>query len=190
MKKYVGFFLQGLLVLAPLGVTVYIFYQIVSNIGHFLQRIDFLFNPIIDPILVVTLAIIIITVVGYFGSSVLFKIIFNVFEHALERAPFVKIIYSSIKDFLSAFVGSKRKFNKPVLVMINKENNIRQMGFITQSDLKDLGIAENMVAVYMPSSYSISGLTLIVPASSVEALDIPAGDAMKFIISGGVSDID
>ncbi|MFI5149677.1 MAG: DUF502 domain-containing protein [Bacteroidia bacterium] len=190
MKKYIGFFLQGLLVLSPLGITVYIFYRILSFIGHFLQQFDFLFNPFIDPVLVLILAFLVITAVGYFGSNVLFRVMFSAFEHALERAPFIKIIYSSTKDFFSAFVGSKRKFNKPVLVTINKENDIRQIGFITQKDLKELGIADTMVAVYMPHSYAISGVTLIVPVSSIQELTIPASDAMKFIVSGGVSDLD
>jgi uncharacterized membrane protein len=190
MKKYFGYFLQGLVVLAPLGVTIYIFYLIISSIGRFLRHIDFLFNPILDPIIVVSLSIILITAAGFLGSSFLFKVIFNALEHAIERAPFVKIIYSSIKDFLSAFVGSKRKFNKPVLVTINKENDIRQLGFITQTDLKELGISLHMVAVYLPHSYAISGVTLLVPASSVQSLDIPASDVMKFIVSGGVSDMD
>jgi uncharacterized membrane protein len=190
MKKYLGYFLQGLVVLAPLGVTVYIFYLIFASIGRFLHHIDFLFNPIVDPIIVVTLSVVLITAAGFLGSSFLFRVVFNALESAMERTPFVKIIYSSIKDFLSAFVGSKRKFNKPVLVLINKENDIRQLGFITQRDLTELGISMNMVAVYLPHSYAISGVTLIVPAVSVQPLDIPAADVMKFIVSGGVSDID
>jgi len=190
MKRYLGYFLQGLLVLSPLGVTVYIFYRVLLAIGHFLQPVDFLFNPVIDSILVVVLVFIVISAVGFFGSSFLFRLIFNAFEQAMERAPVIKIIYSSIKDFLAAFVGSKRKFNKPVLVTINRENNIRQIGFITQDDLKEFGISAAMVAVYMPSSYSISGTTLIVPKENIQELNIPAADAMKFIVSGGVSDID
>jgi len=189
MKKYVGFFLQGLVVLAPLGVTIYIFYLIISSVGHFLPS-NFLINPYVDPIIAIVIGFLLIMAVGYVASSFLFRAVYNAFEHALERAPFVKIIYSSIKDFLSAFVGSKRKFNKPVLVMLNKENDIRQLGFITQDNLKDLGIEGNSVAVYLPSSYSIAGQTLIVPATSIQLLDIPASDVMKFIVSGGVSVID
>jgi uncharacterized membrane protein len=190
MKKYVGYFMQGLVVLAPLGVTVYVFYLLFSAIWRFLTRIDFLFNPYVDPFIVIFLGLFLITGVGFLGSNFLFKVIFNAFEHALERAPFIKIIYSSIKDFLGAFVGSKRKFDKPVIVTINRENNISQMGFITQHDLKELGITGNRVAVYLPHSYAISGITLIVPAESVQPLSLPAADVMKFIVSGGVSDID
>ncbi len=190
MKKYIGYFIQGLVVLAPLGFTIYIFYLLIASIGRFLGHFNFLFNSIVDPIIVVTLSVIVITTAGFLGSSFLFKVIFNALEHAIERAPFVKIIYSSIKDFLSAFVGSKRKFNKPVLVLINKENDISQLGFITQTDLKEMGVSRNRVAVYLPHSYAISGVTLLVPASSVQPLDIPAADVMKFIVSGGVSDMD
>lgn len=190
MKKFLSYFMQGLVVLAPLGLTVYVFYLLFSAIWRFLSRIDFLFNPYLDPFIVVTFGVLLIAAVGFLGSNFLFKVIFNAFEHTMERAPVIKIIYSSIKDFLSAFVGSKKKFTKPVLVVINRENNISQMGFITQDNLKELGIPGNQVAVYLPHSYAISGVTLIVPAENILALDIPAAELMKFIVSGGVSHLE
>jgi uncharacterized membrane protein len=98
----------------------------------------------------------------------------------------IKLIYSSIKDLIGAFVGDKRKFNKPVLVTINKENNLHQIGFVTQEDLADLGL-DDMVAVYFPHSYAFSGNHFLVSRSSVKPLNISGPAAMKFIVSGGVS---
>jgi uncharacterized membrane protein len=75
----------------------------------------------------------------------------------INRIPFVKLIYSSIKDLIGAFVGDKRKFDKPVLVTINKENTLHQIGFVTQArSFRALGL-KDMVAVYFPHSYAFSG---------------------------------
>jgi uncharacterized membrane protein len=104
----------------------------------------------------------------------------------MNRIPLVKLIYSAVKDLLGAFVGDKKKFNKPVLVRINKDNNLYQIGFITQSDLSDLGL-DDMVVVYFPHSYAFSGYHYFVPKESIKQLNIPGPTAMKFIVSGGVS---
>ena len=77
-----------------------------------------------------------------------------------------------------------------MLVLIDKANDIRQMGFITQTDLSEIGLREDKVAVYMPMSYAFSGKLLIVPKEYITPLDISSTDAMKFIVSGGVTDID
>jgi uncharacterized membrane protein len=98
----------------------------------------------------------------------------------------VKLIYSSIKDILAAFVGDKKTFNKPVLVTINKENQLYRIGFITQNDLSDLGLKE-MVVVYFPQSYAVAGDHYVVPKESIKPLNVPGPVAMKFIVSGGVS---
>jgi uncharacterized membrane protein len=104
----------------------------------------------------------------------------------MNKIPLVKLIYSAVKDLLGAFVGDKKKFNKPVLVRINKDNSLHQLGFITQSDLSELGL-NNMVVVYFPHSYAFSGFHYFVPKENITPLDISGPVAMKFIVSGGVS---
>jgi uncharacterized membrane protein len=112
------------------------------------------------------------------------------FDNFLEHTPLVKTLYSSTKDFLSAFVGSKKRFNQPVLITINKENNIQQLGFVTQEDLSELKIASGRIAVYVPLSYSLSGNLLIVPVDHITKVDASSTEVMKFIVSGGVTDIE
>jgi uncharacterized membrane protein len=103
--------------------------------------------------------------------------------------PFIRHIYSPIKDFTNAFMGNKRRFNKPVLVLTNPDANIEEVGFVTNEDLTHLNIHDK-VAVYLPMSYSLSGRLVIVPSKQVKPLDADAAEAMKFIVSGGVSDAD
>jgi uncharacterized membrane protein len=105
----------------------------------------------------------------------------------LAKAPLIGIIYSSLKDLMSAFVGNKKKFTEPVLVKMNRESEVEQIGFITQKDLKIIGLDDKKMAVYMPFPYSFMGNLYIVPSDNITKLDISPTQAMKFIVSGGVS---
>jgi uncharacterized membrane protein len=159
-------------------------------VGSFFSHFGLIVNPVIDPFIVMGSALVLIFLMGLLGSSIILRPLFSILDHALEHTPVVKTIYSSIKDFLSAFVGSKKRFNKPVLITINKENNIQQLGFITQEDLSELKISKGTMAVYIPLSYSFSGNLLIVPVDHITLVDASSAEVMKFIISGGVTDID
>ena len=182
MRKFLGkiarYFFNGTLFIVPLVATAY--FVFVS-----FQWLDSRLNL---PYPGVGFAIIlsVITVFGYFTSNFAFKAFSNWFDHVVNRIPLVKLIYSSVKDLLAAFVGEKRKFNKPVLVTINKENNLHRVGFITQSDLSELGLPD-MVVVYFPQSYAFAGDHFVVPKESVKPLNVSGPVAMKFIVSGGIS---
>ncbi|HET6993064.1 MAG TPA: DUF502 domain-containing protein, partial [Bacteroidia bacterium] len=78
----------------------------------------------------------------------------------------------------------------PVLVLTNQPAGIREIGFVTDEDLSQLSLSKDFVAVYFPMSYAISGRLMIVPKANIEVLNVPASEAMKFIVSGGVSDVD
>jgi uncharacterized membrane protein len=190
MKKIFLYFIQGIIITVPVAITAYVLYKTVSLVGSFLSHFGLIVNPVVDPFIVMGSALVLIFLMGLLGSSIILRPLFTLFDHAMERTPVVKTIYSSIKDLLSAFVGSKKRFNKPVLITINKENNIQQLGFITQEDLTDLKLAKGTMAVYVPLSYSFSGNLLIVPADHITLVDASSAEVMKFIVSGGVTDID
>lgn len=190
MKKSLIYFVQGLIITVPVAITGYVLYKMVALIGSFVSLFGTIVSPFIDPFIVIIIALLLIFLMGLLGSSIILRPLFSLFDHALEHTPVVKTIYTSIKDLLSAFVGSKKRFNKPVLVTINKENNIQQLGFITQEDLSELKIAKGTMAVYVPLSYSFSGNLLIVPVDHITSVDASSHEVMKFIVSGGVSDID
>ena len=90
---------------------------------------------------------------------------------------------------MNAFMGNKKKFTKPVLVLTNPQANIQEVGFITQDDLTDWGISDK-IAVYLPMSYSFSGRLVIIPKTQITILNIEGSEAMKFIVSGGVTEMD
>ena len=190
MKNLLRYFVQGLLIIVPIGISVYILVFIFLKIGSLFNYFGVTVNPYVDPIIGAAAVLTFILITGMLGSTILVRPLLLVLDRVAEKTPLFKTVYSSLKDLMSAFVGNKKKFSQPVMVTVNKENNIQQLGFITQTDLKELGVKEGKIAVYIPMSYSFSGNLIIVPKESVQALDASPSETLKFIVSGGISHID
>lgn len=95
-----------------------------------------------------------------------------------------------MKDLMNAFVGKKNQFKQPVLVKLNDDIELERIGFVTKESLIELGISEDKIAVYVPFSYAISGQVFIVPKKNVTKIKGNSADVMKFIVSGGVTNIE
>ena len=185
-KRTFDYFLQGLLYIAPLGATVYVIIVVFKFVNGMAQEyIDRILTFHIPGIGIVIMFGF-ISLVGYFGGQLFSKPFKVVIEKLLSKAPILQVVYTSIRDFLSAFVGKEKKFTQPVLVKVNKSAELEKIGFLTASDLSDINIKDK-VAVYFPHSYAFSGELFIVPSELVTPLDIPPAEAMKFIVSGGIS---
>jgi len=189
MNKVLTYFLQGLVLSIPFGITVILFVKLFQFFEGVFSFVGLTGYPIIDTVISIISVLLIITIIGILASSFIFKKLFAYFEEKLEHAPFIRHIYSPIKDFMNAFMGNKKKFTKPVLVLTNPQANIEEIGFITQDDLSEWGI-KGKFAVYLPYSYSFSGRLVIVPKEQITPLNTEGSDAMKFIVSGGVTDVD
>lgn len=188
MKKIFNYFLQGLIYIAPIGITVYIIYLVFKFTDDLLDDSLIKFLKVDIPGVGIIAIVIILILVGIIGQSIIARPIKLLFNKLLDKAPLLKVIYSAFKDLLSAFVGKEKKFNKPVLVLVNPVTNLEKLGFLTQEDLGILSEKEK-VAVYFPHSYNFSGELFIVPSNQVKPLDINPAAVMKFIVSGGISDI-
>lgn len=189
MKKIPAFFIQGLLVFTPFIFTVYIFFTAFT-------LVDDPANEVIHAIfgrhykgLGFLLILGLITFIGFLSSTILFRGIFLWVESLLLKNSLIRMIYTSMKDLSNAFMGEKKKFNTPVLVSMNKETGIYKLGFITQESM-ELIAEKNLVAVYMPISYSIAGDLFMVERDLIKPVKISSAEAMKFIVSGGVTHID
>ncbi len=183
MKQLIKYFLQGLLYIAPIGVTVYVLYFVLIELNNFSEKLFSIFIPGLGLAILLSLII----VIGYVGTKIISQPITNWFNRQMNKAPLVKIIYFSVKDLLSAFVGKEKKFKNPVLVKVNKSSNLEKIGFITQTDLSSLGISDKKVTVYFPHSYAFSGELFIVPIEDITPLEVNSSEIIKFIISGGIS---
>ncbi len=199
LKKILRYFFQGLIVLAPIGITIWVVFGlfvfvdgILPNIIHLiapgLLEKDAVGNPIRVPGLGFVVVIGLVFFVGWISSLFVVGRFVSFFDHILEKTPGIKFIYSSVKDFLEAFAGNKRKFDRPVLVNVDS-TDVWRIGFITQKDAHEFGLPDH-VTVYVPHSYAISGITYIVPKERIKHLpNISPSDAMKYTISGGVTDV-
>jgi uncharacterized membrane protein len=190
MKNFIRYFIQGLIVVVPVAITGLVLYKVFDWVYTLFAKFDVIVHPYADPFIVLIAVVLIVFMIGVFASNVITKLFLEESSRLLEKIPVIKHIYSPLKDFTSAFIGNKKRFNNPVLVTTDPGAGIRQIGFITDDDLTELGISREFVAVYVPMSYAISGRLLIVPRSGITQLNVPASEAMKFIVSGGVSEVD
>ena len=190
LKALVNYFVKGLLVVVPIGLTIYFVVWAVKALDASLNLSDLLWTdksgePHYIPGLGLLSVIILIMLAGLFVTSFITQPIYKWMERWLKRFPVFSFIYGSIKDFTEAFVGDEKKFDKPVLIEMN-DTGVKKVGFLTQKDLKKIGLPGE-VAVYVPFSYSFAGQLYVVPAEKIKPLKIKASEAMKFAVSGGVS---
>ena len=189
MKKLFTYFIQGLVLISPIGLTVYIVFRIFMVTDGLLSV--FLADQlgVKIPGLGILIIFVFLVILGMVGETILARPIKNLINRIMEKTPFLKLIYSAINDLFSAFIGKERKFHRPVMAMLNKENNLWKIGFITRDTPIKLDDNE-IVAVYFPFSYAFTGEIFFLPASSIRPLEMAPTDAMKFIVSGGVSGAD
>lgn len=193
LSRILRYFFQGLLILAPIGITAFTLYWGFTTIDNLLPRdivpADSPLNFLRYKGVGFAIVLIFIVFVGYISSSFIVSRLLDFFDHMLERTPFIKYIYSSVKDVFDAFVGEKKKFDHPVLVNIYGED-VWEMGFVTQPSVTNLGLSEEYIAVYVPHAYAITGKVFMVRKTKVKELtNVSAGEAMKFSVSGGVTNI-
>jgi len=170
-KRIFKYFLEGLILIAPISITIYALYkifEILDGILHF--KI---------PGLGLLVILVVITLIGIIGSTIIAKPILAYYNRLLEKIPIIKIVYTSIKDLMSAFVGQKKKFTEAVLVKISSDSTLEKLGFITQKDLTSLGIEKGKVAVYFPHSYNFSGNLVIVSIENIKPISGSPTDIMK-----------
>ena len=178
MKRLSQYFLRGLLFLVPLVVTISVIYWVFIKIDGILNL------PV--PGLGFIVTIVFVTLVGFGASNFLTRNIVHLVDKIFARLPLVKMIYTAIKDLVNAFVGDKKSFNRPVQVVIDRESNLRVIGFATRDSLDSIGIKDS-VAVYLPQSYNFAGNLIIVDREQIIPVSADPGEVMKLIVSGGVS---
>jgi uncharacterized membrane protein len=181
--------LQGLLFIAPLAITIYIVYQLFNIIDGILKELLIKWFDIYIPGLGILIIILLLILIGFLGKTILGRPLKAFINKLQKRVPLLKLIYSAFNDLFSAFVGKERKFNRPVLVLVNTISNLEKLGFLTEEDLTRLG-EKDKVAVYFPHSYNFSGELFIVPRENVRPVDISPSDVMKFIVTAGVAGWD
>jgi uncharacterized membrane protein len=176
-------FMQGIVILGPIGITAYAIYFVFNSLDSLFPAAAELPRGVGFVIVVL-----VIVFVGYIGTRFFFgRWIVDGFSYLLEQTPGIKHIYSSVKDVMDSFVGDKKKFNHPVWVRTQMHPEIWRIGFLTQDQLQAVGLPD-MVSVYLPHSYAISGWVITIKATEVKNVEgMNAAEAMKFAVSGGIA---
>jgi uncharacterized membrane protein len=188
-KRLFQYFLQGLLIVAPIAITFWAIASVFGFIDGILPNlIHFIFPSLMEdaqgnirriPGVGFILVISMVLLIGYVSSSYIFTKIVDVFDRVLEKTPGIKFVY---------FAGEKKKFTNNVLANVD-DNDVWRVGFITQDDMVEFGF-KDYVAVYIPMAYSVAGNVYIIPKSRVKPItNISAAQTMKFAVSGGVTDV-
>lgn len=181
LKRFIGYFFRGLILIVPVMVTLYVLYIIFTLFAKIDKLLGF---PIPGIGFLITIAL--VTIVGFLGSNIVTKRLLNLVDNIFAKLPIMKLLYTATKDFLTVFLGDKRGFEKPVLVTLIPGSNVKVLGFITKESLDSWDI-HGEVAVYLPQSYNFAGNLIVVPKKQVALINASSSEVMAFIVSGGVT---
>jgi uncharacterized membrane protein len=183
-RKILRYFVQGIIIIAPIGITAWVLYWL-------FDKVDSILRPYVNmPGLGFVIIIIFVILVGWISSSFLMGSFISFFDQWMERTPGIKFIYTSTKDFFEAFAGDKRKFSKAILANVFSED-VWIVGFLTDEEMEKFDMGADKVAVYVPQAYNFAGQLYILPRSRVRKIEnITSGEAMKYAVTGGVVDLD
>jgi uncharacterized membrane protein len=183
MSQLLRWFLRGLIYLVPIALTVFVFWWAFHAVDGLLGRLLGTEIPGVG----IAVMVVLTTAFGALLSNYLSSRVLALVERGLDRLPLARLLHTSTKDLMGAFVGEKRRFDTAVAVELMPGSGVRALGFVTRQSVGELGLGEDAVAVYLPQAYNWAGQVLIVPRGRIEVLAADAGDMMAFIVSGGVS---
>jgi uncharacterized membrane protein len=186
MRRVTRYFFQGLLFAAPAIVTVLILYWFFNMIDapvRYLFKLDTIGLGFVITVLV---AVPLVTLIGFLSSNLLTRPLMQLADQQFGRFPLIKLFHSSLKDLLGAFVGKKKRFNRPVLVTVIPGSDLKFVGFVTCTTMDSWGL-KDQVAVYIPAAFNFGGNLVVVPKDRVQPVEMPTADVMAFVFSGGVA---
>lgn len=188
MKIILRNFINGVLTIVPIILVAFVVYKtfmfldsILGNVLKPYMKQDYI------PGIGLLSTIFLITILGWMSTKFFTGTIIQLIDRVLERIPIVKTIYSVIKDTFHSFLGEKKSFSKVVLLTL-PGTEMKSIGFITTENLENFyDPLKDYVAVYIQQTFQVAGLTLLIPKDQVEVIDVKPEDAMKFILSGGMT---
>ena len=189
--KFRNYFIAGIVVLIPIGITVYLtlfFIKISSKIlpneinpNHYL--------PYNIPGLEILISLVLITFIGWISLSFLGKKLLNIFNNILKKIPILRTIYSAILQMTETFTKSDNNKKNVVLIEYPRKG-MWAVGFATKENSTEMTTKtkKNLINVFVPTTPNpTSGFLLMVPKDEIIYLDLNFEEASKFIVSAGTS---
>jgi len=185
MKYLAKYFFQGILVLLPIALTIYIVVAVFKLTDSILGRY-FIALGVNIPGLGLLTTIVLITLVGLLGNWFVSRRMLGYIDYFFGNVPLVKVIYNIIKNTINVLVSNRSTFGKVVMINLPGDDEVKILGFITSEELECFGLKDH-VAVYILQSMQWAGFTLLVPKSRVEYLNVSPDEALQFIVSAGIT---
>ncbi|WP_209368004.1 DUF502 domain-containing protein [Priestia megaterium] len=188
MKVIIKSFINGLLTIVPIILVIYILVRVFNFLDSILGNV---LKPYMKkdyiPGIGILVTLVLITFLGWLSTRFFAGKIINLIDRLLEKIPLVKTLYSVIKDTFQSFLGEKKSFSKVALVTM-PGTSMKVIGFVTSEEVDEvIHSLKEHVAVYVPQTFQVAGFTFLIPKEEIEWLDIKPEEAMKFVLSGGVS---
>ncbi|MFF2443173.1 DUF502 domain-containing protein [Priestia megaterium] len=188
MKAIIKSFINGLLTIVPIILVIYILVRVFNFLDSILGNV---LKPYMKqdyiPGVGILATLLLITFLGWLSTRFFAGKIINLIDRLLERIPLVKTLYTVIKDTFQSFLGEKKSFSKVALVTM-PGTSMKVIGFVTSEEVEEgIHSLKDHVAVYVPQTFQVAGVTFLIPKEEIEWLDIKPEEAMKFVLSGGVS---
>ena len=187
-------FIAGVVVLIPIGITLYLTLFIIKISSKVIPKEINPNNylPFDIPGVEILIALIIITLIGWLSLSFLGKKFFELFNNILKKIPILRTIYSAIGQMTESFTKSDNK-QKSVVLLEYPRKGVWAVGFATKENkgLIKEKIKEELINVFVPTTPNpTSGFLLLVPKKDLIFLDVSFEQASKFIVSAGTTNID
>ena len=192
ISKLRNYFITGVLVLIPIGVTVYLTLFFIKIFAKILpQEINpNNYLPYSIPGLEIIISIIVITVIGWLSLSFLGKKLVKLVNDVFKRIPFLRTVYSAIGQMTESFAQSRKSKKKSVVLVEYPRKGSWAVGFATQENTGEIASKtnKNLINVFVPTTPNpTSGFLLMFPKNEIIYLDMSFEEASKFIVSAGTS---
>lgn len=190
MRKIGKILLQGLVAVLPIGLTLYFICWLIVNVEELFRSVLTIFIPdsFYIPGAGLLFGLAILFLVGLFVNELIVQRVISYGENVLEKIPLIKSLYGALRDFMD-YVSSKRSQGDTQKVVLVRINNVQLIGFVAGST-EDLALSfhnVDKVAVYLPMSYQLGGYTVYVDQDCIETIDMPFEDAMRHVLTAGLS---
>ena len=181
--------LTGFITLLPMVLTIYLLYWLgISSeevLGNMLRTV--LPENTYFPGLGMFTGLLVVFIVGLMMNAYLVRKLFSLGEEILYRLPLIKSVYRAFRDFFDFFSPNKEGLGQVVAVTLN---GMELVGFVTQEDQQRLPPSfrdRDSVLVYLPMSYMVGGYTILVPRSELRPLQMTRDEAMRFVLTAGIT---
>jgi len=188
--KIRNYFFTGIVVLIPLGITVYmtiVFEKIFSDLlPKAINPNQYL--PFNIPGLEIFVTFVLITLIGMFSVTIVGKYFINLNERIFEKIPVLKTIFKGLTQLTKSFASVDSNNQKKMVLIEYPRKGIYSLGFATSINKGEVSnkVGEKMINIFVPTTPNpTSGFLLVVPEKDVTYLDMSFEEASKFIMSAG-----